>query len=439
MMRPRPPGRHRGNPWIDPLRAVLELWHDGRMSTWPGEDFAERASDIAAAATSLLRHQGAWRHRRVETLTVLSHEQVRRHVSVDFTVPEQHRESLRLSERDEFLVPLAWLVKRPLVHFDLRNEEGHSIPLLTADQNAAIDRELLYTVLDEDLSGQDVDDGVHEAAILAAGPVIEAVVGVGAQPGDVERLEREHGLDPLTEFQTMVADLSRSFVLWAVVRGVDRRRVFKFAHDEPYALRPGLAYVYDAPGSAEAASYHAEVAVPSDLKARTTRLWDAETGAVLATGARDADRPALYVTTDPARPPGRAEVVVDFGAERGRFLGPAAIVASVITLLVALPWLFADLEALAGSSGPAIGLVLSTSAVFSVLVLRTDEHPLLRRLLVGYRLALVASTLAALFAAAALGFQAEAWIIETTWALAAVVSAATAGILVVAIVRSPSS
>ena len=409
------------------------------MSTWPAEDFEERASDIAAAAASLLRDQAAWRHRRVETLTLLSHEQVRRHVSVDFTVPEEHREALRLAGEDEFAVPLAWLVKRPLVHFDLRNEEGHSIPLLTAEQNAAIDRELLYTVLDDDLSEQDAGDDTREAVGLATRTLIEAVVGVGAAPGDVEGLEREHGLAPLIEFRTMAADLSRSFVLWAVVRGLDRRRVFKFAYDEPYALRPGLAYVYDAPGCVEAWSYHAEVAVPADLKARTTRLWDAETGAVLATGARDADRPALYFSTDPARPPGRAEVVVDFAAERGRFLGPAAIVASVITLLVALPWLFADLEALAGSSGPAIGLVLSTSAVFSVLVLRTDEHPLLRRLLVGYRSALVASTLAALFAAAALGFQAEAWIIETTWALAAVVSAATAGILVVAVVRSPSS
>ena len=409
------------------------------MATWPGEDFEERAGDIAVAAASLLRSQGAWRHRRVETLTVLSHEQVRRHVSVDFTVPEEHREPLRLAGADEFAVPLAWLTKRPLVHFDLRNEEGHSIPLLTAEQNAAIDRELLYTVLDEDLSDQAVDDGVREAVGLAAGALIEAVVGVGAEPGDVEGLEREHDLAPLMAFRRMVADLSRSFVLWAIVRGVDRRRVFKFAYDEPYALRPGLAYVYDAPGCAEAWSYHVEVAVPSDLKARTTRLWDAETGAVLATGAPDADRSALYVSTDPARPPRRAEVVVDFGAERGRFLGPAAIVGSVITLLVALPWLFADLEDLAGSSGPAIGLVLSTSAVFSALVLRTDEHPLLRRLLAGYRLALVASTLAALFAAAALGFQAEAWIIETTWALAAIVSAATAGILMVAVIRSPSS
>ena len=405
------------------------------MGAWPGEVIEERAGDIAAAAAVLLRNP-AWRHRRVETLTVLSHEHVRRHVSVDFTVPEEHHEELRLSA-DEFVVPLAWLAKRPLAHFDLRNEEGHSIPLLTADQNAAIDRELLYALLDEDLGAQDA--GAAATDILpAAAPLVEAVVGTGAGPGDVERFEREHGLEPLGELRRMVARLSRSFVLWAVVRGLERRRVFKFAFDEPYAQEPGLDYVYEAPGCIEAWSYHVEVAVPADLKARTTRLWDAASGAVLATGAPDADRPALYLSADPARPPGEPELVVDFGAERGRFLAPAAIVSTVIALLVALPWLLADLEALATSSGPAIGLVLSTSAVFSVLVLRTDEHPLLRRLLVRYRLALVASTLAALFAAAALGFQADAWVIEATWAVASVAAAVTAGILWMAVARSPS-
>jgi hypothetical protein len=406
------------------------------MAAWPGEEIEERASDIAGAADRLLRRQAGWRHRRVETLTMLSHEQVRRHVSVDFTVPVELREGLRLSDADEYAVPLAFLTKRPLVHFDLRNEEGHSISLLTAEQNTMIGRELLYLSLDLDLQAQDVD----QAAVVAdAGELIEAVLGDRDVGGAVERLERRHGLEPLVDFRSMTAILARYFLLWAVVRGLERRRVFKFAYDEPYALRPGLAYVYDADGCSEAWSYHLEVAVPTDLKARSTQLWDAETGEVLGAGALDADRPALYFVADPARPPARPEVVVDYGAERSRFIAPAAIVATVIALLVALPWLFADLDALAGSAGPAIGLVLSTSAVFSALVLRTDEHPLLRRLLVRYRLCLVASTLAALFAAASLGFQAENWIIQATWAIAAVVSVLTAAILVVAVARSPSS
>ncbi len=409
------------------------------MAAWPGEDIEHRASDIADAADQLLRRPAAWRHRRVETLTMLSHEQVRRHVSVDFTVPVELRESLRLSDADEYAVPLAFLGKRPLVHFDLRNEEGHSIPLLTAEQNTLIGRELLYQSLEGDLAAQDLDEAAQAAAMRAAGVVIESVLGDRDRAGGVARLEEQHGLEPLGDFRDMTAILSRSFVLWAVVRGLDRRRVFKFAYDEPFSQRPGLAYVYDAPGCTEAWSYHVEVAVPTDLKARTTHLLDAATQRVLVTGASDADRPALYFSADPAQLPTQPEVVVDYGAERSRFLAPAAIVATVIAALVALPWLFADLEALAGSAGPAIGLVLSTSAVFSALVLRTDEHPLLRRLLVRYRLCLVAATLAALFAAASLGFQAENWIIQTTWAIAAVVSILTAGILVLAVVRSPSS
>ncbi len=126
------------------------------MAAWPGEEIEERAAEIASAAGVLLSQSAAWRHRRVETIVVLTHENVRRHVSVDFTVPDEYRESLRLSEH-EHVVPLSSLAKRPLVHFDLRNEEGHSIPLLTADQGRMIGRELLYQALDHDLDDQDAD------------------------------------------------------------------------------------------------------------------------------------------------------------------------------------------------------------------------------------------------------------------------------------------
>jgi hypothetical protein len=409
------------------------------MGAWPGEELEERASDVAVAAEALLRHQVAWRHRRVETLTVLSHEQVRRHVSVDFTVPFEYRDNLRISEAGECVVPLALLVKRPLVHFDLRHEEGHSVPLLTASQNAMIDRELLYLLLDADLADQDADDATRAEVNRAAGPLIEAVLADGATAGGVERLEHEHGLARLSDFQEMVDILSRRFVLWAVIRDIERRRVVKFAYDEPFVQRLRLEHFYAAQGCTEAASYHVEIAVPPELKARTTSLADDSTHEVFATGQQNVDRPALYYATDPAHPPIEPGVTVSYGAERGRFIVPAAIVATVIALLVTLPWLLADLEALAGSAGPAIGLVLSTSAVFSALVLRTDEHPLLRLILLRFRLCLVASTLAALMAAAVLGFRADGGLLDAGWALAAFVSVVAAGILIVEAVRSPSA
>jgi hypothetical protein len=407
------------------------------VAAWPGEDIEERASEIAYAGEVLLRRAGAWRHRRVETITLVTHEAVRRQVSIDFTVPEEFRESLRLSAAHEYAVPLAILAKRPLVHFDLRNEEGHSIPLLTAEQGRTIGRELLYVALDADVDAQDAD---AEAVGVAAGPIIEMVLreSVYEVGAEIEALERELGLEPLTDFRTRADTLGRGFIVWAVVRGLERRRVFKYAHDEGFAQRPELAHFYDARGCTEAMTFHVEVAVPPGLRARSTSLYDDATGAVLAAGARDADRPAIYFAADPARDLGRPVLGVVYGAERWRFLGPAAMVAAVITLLVAPPLFFADLHALSGSAGAAIGLVLSTSAVFSALVLRTDEHPLLRVMLVGPRLLLVACTLAALFAAAALGFRARPWILETTWGLAAAVSALATGILTVDAVRAPS-
>jgi hypothetical protein len=407
------------------------------VAAWPGEEIEERASDVAVAADVLLRRPAAWRHRRVETLTVLSHEQVRRQVSIDFTVPEDYRELLRLSDAGEHAVPLAVLEKRPLVHFDLRDEGQRSVPLLTADQGRTIGRELLYQALDADLSAQEADE---EAVTLAASPLIEAILADDPRRLEdrIEALAADHRLDTLTEFRATADVLSRGFVLWAVVNGLERRRVLKFGSDEPFTQVRGLTALYDTPGCTQAASFHVEVAVPPDLRARTTTLVDHAAGTVLAAGERDTDRPALYFTADPAERIRRPGLAVAYGAERWRFLGPAAVVAAVIALLVFPPWVFADLHGLAGRAGPAIGLVLSTSAVFSALVLRTDEHAMLRLMLVRYRLCLVACTLAALFAAAALGFQARAWVIDTTWALAAVVSVVCAGILIVGAVRSPS-
>ena len=389
---------------------------------WPGEVIEERAGDIAEAADVLLRYQAAWRHRRVETITVLTHEHVRRHVSIDFTVPEAQREGLRISA-DECVVPMALLTKRPLVHFDLRNEEQHAIPLLTAEQHRTIARELLYRQLE--------DEGVEGASEL-----VEAVLA--DEPRDVEpligALEEAHGIE-LADFRATAAVLSQYFIAWAIVRGLDRRRVFKFAFDEPVG-RKSFVYIIGATGCTEAESYHMEVAVPADLKARRTLLVDGPTGRRLAAGERDTDRPSLYYRAE-APLPEAPELVIDFAAERWPFLAPAALIASIIALLIAPPFLFADLAALPDTAGSAVGLVLSTSAVFSVLILRSDEHALVRLMLVRARALLAASTVATLFAAASIGFRTAEWIIKGTWAIAALVSVITAVILIAEAIRAP--
>jgi len=407
----------------------------GRVLPWPAEVLEDRAGDVAVAFASLLTRQGAWRHRRVETISVLSHETVRRAVSVDFTVPAEHRDDVRLGE-GQWVVPLAVLAKRPLVHFDLRDEAGESLPLLRAEETRTITRELLYLVLDLDLADS-------EAADVDAGPVVERVLAM-EPPASVELAEIDGAVAALEEragslpgFAALAGRLARGFLLCAVVRDVERRRVVKFAYDEPLARPSRLAHFYDAPGCTEAGSYHAEVAVPGELRARRTELADDATGSALASGPRDADRPSLYFSA--TRPDVQAGISVRYGTERGRFLVPAALVAWLIALELALPWLLADLSRLAAEAGPAISILLSSSAVFSGLVLRAGEHPLLRLVLLPYRMSLVAATIALVAAAGALGFQASTDALRWIWGVGALVAAVAAVILSLQAARAPSA
>jgi hypothetical protein len=396
---------------------------------WPAEVLEERADEIAVGFAALLTRQAAWRHRRVETLTVLSHEQVRRAVSVDFTVPAEHREDLRLSE-DEWIVPLALLAKRPLANFDLRTEDLSSVPLLRSEETHVVVRELLYLMLELDApaAADDPDAGSLIERVLAVDPVDVTA--------DLAELDARHG--GLPAFAALAERLAHGFLLCAVLGDVGRRRVIKFAYDEPLGRPARYAHFYDAPGCTEAASYHAEVAVPDEMRARTTRLVDNVTGSVLAEGPRDADRPFVYYAADTGRrlAPGLS---VRYGAERGRFLVPAALVAWVLALELALPWLFADLDHLAAFGGPAISILLSSSAVFSALVLRSGEHPLVRLVLAPYRLCLAAATLAAVVAGATLAFRASGGVLVWSWGVGALVAALAAGILSEEAARAPST
>ena len=169
--------------------------------------------------------------------------------------------------------------------------------------------------------------------------------------------ELEEQLGPLPGFAALAGQLTRGFLLCAVVNDVSRRRVLKFAYDQPLA-RPGRsAHFYDTPGCTEAATYHAEVDVPDEMRARTTEMIDNVTGTCWP--AARATRTGPRSTTSPSRPPGQPGLSVSYGTERGRFLVPAALVAWVIALGLTLPWLFADLPSLATSPSPAIAILLS--------------------------------------------------------------------------------
>src|SRR5919199_6870705 len=108
---------------------------------WPDEILEERRGDFAAATLALRSTAPLWRHRRVETISLLTPYLQRRRVSVDLTVPEELRDGLALGP--QWGVPLAWLSRRQLVEFDLLDRENRAVPLLLGSQTAKVTEDVL--------------------------------------------------------------------------------------------------------------------------------------------------------------------------------------------------------------------------------------------------------------------------------------------------------
>src|SRR5205085_9391914 len=78
----------------------------------------------------------------VERVALLDDQTARRSVSVDFLLPDSYVQH-NTSNAMPVLAPIAMLRKRPLVAFDLRDEAGNALPLLTSDANGKIASEML--------------------------------------------------------------------------------------------------------------------------------------------------------------------------------------------------------------------------------------------------------------------------------------------------------
>jgi hypothetical protein len=390
---------------------------------WFEEILAARAQPLVEALLVLLANGQRWRHRRVETLTPVSAVFVRRRISIDFTVPEHLHEGLRLSGSqhggaDQWLVPLGWLARRQLVNFDLRSAADEPLPLLLGQQTAQLTTDLL--ILAAVQAGLDMRD--HDAAARAT-EIIE--LAADEQPvGDVAALERrarELGLDE--QFASLVAASARGFLLLAVLPQISGRQVVKLSSDEHhrearFTLSPEL------PGLNEAASIHVELDLPDVLRVTSFELWDAGRDDAsprrrLATGerreleSRERPRPLLAPVAGAQRPYVRAALVVS----PSEFLLPAFTLAALAVVIIALGLATHIADHAAGAQGStAATILLAAFAALSGLVLRVEEHPLVRAILAGPRLALGATALGVIVAAVPISLQlSRAWVLAGWW------------------------
>lgn len=351
----------------------------------------------------------AWAKRRVEQISFLDDRTVRRRISVDFRLLPSYAAWLDPQPRHWF-VPLALLRKeRPLVDFDLVDEEGRSLPLLTRPQ----------------------------AETIAAGALVEAAGTIlkraGRETGDdlIEKLERlvkcrrdearaafddvfvshraadgRHHLsrDPLT--LRLGKELSESYLVLTAIGSPDERRLIKFSFREQLEVRPtGIAralgwrahpFRLPTPGVGMSGNFHCEVAAPENLEivrarlSATARVDDGDGAERTLRVAADTDaEPAVHRQTPgervhlqltDLRPDHVGRLELKLRPSRPGLPGAATMLALGVSLLLSAGAVFHS--RVAGSSESATGLLVAVPALIGAYIAR-PEHLLSKRLLRG--------------------------------------------------------
>jgi hypothetical protein len=414
-----------------------------------------RAEPIAEAVLPLVLNGPRWRHRRVISIAPLSGTIVRRRVSVDFTVPQQFHDDLRLpvelnqtGDDDQWVVPLGWVARRPLVSFDLKDAEERSMPRMLAAQTSRITRAMLLLAATE--------GGLREAEREHVNRVVDLAIAASAYdppqaPGEL--VERARALDLGGDFTSLVELSARGFLLLAVLPGVAGRRVVKWQTDEfRRPLAPRFAPLYlDLPiqGINEAASTHVEMDLPQTLQAASFRLVDRRVipdpradgqlraqMVLLRHGERqpstNEEHPRLMLGPVAAVDP---HVRSDLLIRPGDFVGPALVLVALAALIVAvgLGSGIYDLAPAQRSTAPSI--LLGAFSVGFGLFLRAEDNALVRAILQPSRAALGATAAALGLAAVPLALSlGRGWVLGA-WIVAAGVIA-VAGFVVLATIMN---
>lgn len=203
---------------------------------WPDDEFATRAPDIASDVARLLADEPRWIHRRVETFTFNDDSSVRRQTSVDFTIPffvdpKRHHRDGRL-----LFLPLSLIEKRVLLNFDICDEVGAALSMVSRAQNARVATHVLIQQAEEALRA-----GGHPSELLHANAESLRVLSGEREPHDVSGAEEAEAVVQAQEIisdevaRGFIQELSGSFVLLAALAAKPGdRRIIKFAYDADF-------------------------------------------------------------------------------------------------------------------------------------------------------------------------------------------------------------
>jgi len=360
-----------------------------------------------------------WIHRRVETVRFLDEDTLRRNVSVDCDV--------QWRGEGPALLPLARIQKQPMTSFDLRDDAGRSLPILTSRENGFVAWSALVAAaaaaLEDDVPSSIVAS-LRTVAFWRPVPGVSIEDQVRDASGDAEA---RAALFARPAFRGLVESLANGFLLVTPVTDVAegaQRRVFKYAYSEPLArkrrptVKQSLGFrpfgvEFDVPLIGDAQGYHVECEVPGDVQISdaTLRTIGGE-GDMEVTAPGRGDRVHLFASDADAVAFGQASVRIlpaPEGMLRATRLSVAVIFASLVAGMV-----FGG--AIERSSDAAAATLLLVPGLLIAIVSKPGEHRLASMVLRGLRWCVAVAAGSSYVAAGAIALSVEGTALRLTFA-----------------------
>lgn len=389
---------------------AFELPADYDRPTWPQVAGQRPAFYEGLDVYHLLTNLGRWVHRRVEQVEFLDDRSVRRKVSVDFELPENEPER-EINGLPTDLVPLALLRKEPLVGFDLRDEHGATLPLLTRQQNAFVSWSLLAAVGEAAARNAGLTlplplDVLSDLRLLTSEREDTAlrVLKTFKKPRREESRALRKALMRDEVFSSFADALTSNFLLLVLIKHEPSvRRILKFSYVEPLPwaaagllerksfrgrlwllrLRLGLAAVpldFEVPALNEAGSYHFEIEAPTGLTIERAEITDEESWIDVAEVPHPSGaRVHLYASSE----------IESAHAVAWIWLRPTVVglvrTSALFTLAVGYLLLLLAWRTEAVGTATPMSLLLAIPGFLAVFIVRPGEHLLSSRLLLGIR------------------------------------------------------
>lgn len=366
----------------------------------------------------LLGQPHGWIRRRVERIEFVDDQTARRAVSVDFKLPPWYAASADVREVGTWLVPLAMLVKRPLVNFDLRDEQGGSLSLVDSGEYGLVAAAALVVRAGATLARYGHQD--HEGEIardlehVATCKVGEAESAVDraldpSRPGGSSR--RMLAQDP--QLCKLMRDLAQNFLVLTPIARPDDVRVIKFSYQEPieYRRKASLldalgwrdaSFRWSASGASMARSYHCEVCAPEDLQIRYAKLVAVGSTTEQVVDHHGAtERVHLYLNE--VRQDANAIVRAELHTNARGLLSSSAALGIATSLLLTGGVIFRG--AVSDPNDASATLLVAIPALLAAYLAKPGEHRLVTRLLSGVRLLVVGIGTLAFLAAVTLAVR----------------------------------